>query len=94
LDALFDDNAIAFERIFERTLQRLEDVTPAHVQLIPLVVQPLVATLSLSATIEPVETLAELFAPVAFYFDDVPADDVLYEVDSGPLVSITTIITP
>ena len=94
LDTLFDDNAVGFERIFERTLQRLEDVTPAHVELIPLVIQPLVATLSLTATIEPVETLAILFAPLAFYFDDVPPDDPLYEVDSGPYVTITTTITP
>jgi len=94
LDTLFDDNAVAFERIFERTLARLEDVTPAHVELVPLVIQPLVATLNLTATIEPVETLAILFAPLSFYFDDVPPDDPLYEVDSGPYVTITTTITP
>ena len=74
LDTLFDDNAIAFERIFERTLSRLEDVTPAHAELIARVIQPLVATLSLSATIEPVSTLAVLFAPLSFFFDEVPPD--------------------
>lgn len=70
LDALFDENALGYERVFERTLERLKDVTPAHVQLIPRVVQPLSASWNWTATVEPVEILAELYAPWALVFDE------------------------
>lgn len=73
LDALFDEDNAAFERVFERTLERLKDVTPAHVELVPRVVQPITATWNWLATVEPVETLAVLFAPWSLYYDDAAA---------------------
>lgn len=90
LDTLADESAVALERVFERTLKRLKDVTPAHVELVPRMIQPLTATLSLTATIEPVETLATLYAPLSFLYDETPVDDPLYEVDSPPSATITT----
>lgn len=89
-DAVTEESGLALERAFERMLKRLGDVTPAHVELVPRFIQPITASLNLTATIEPVEVAAELFAPLSFYFDDVPPDDPLYEIDSGPYVTITT----
>jgi hypothetical protein len=77
LDTLLNESGVALESVFERTLERLKDVTPAHVQLVPRLVQPLTATLSLSATIEPVETLAILYAPLSYYYDETPVDGEL-----------------
>lgn len=77
LDALFDEDNAAFERVFERTLERLKDVTPAHVELVPRIIQPMTASWNWSATIEPVETLATLYAPWSLYFDEVPVDALI-----------------
>jgi hypothetical protein len=55
-------------------MDRLRDVTPAHVELVPRVVQPLTAFWSWSATIEPVETLAILYAPWGLYYDEFAVD--------------------
>ncbi len=90
LDTLASDDASSFELAFDRTLRRMEAVTPAHVELIPRLVQPLEAVFSLSMTIEPVETLADLYMPFALFYDETPVDEPLYEVDSPPFFTITT----
>lgn len=77
LDTLANEEGVALESVFERTLERLKAVTPAHVQLVPRLVQPLTATLNLSATIEPVETLEILYAPLSYYYDETPVDGEL-----------------
>jgi hypothetical protein len=77
LDTLANESGVALESVFERTMERMKDVTPRHVELVPRVVQPLTATLSLSASIEPVETLAILYAPLSYYYDETPVDGEL-----------------
>lgn len=74
LDTLLNEGDAAFESVFERTLERLKDVTPAHVELVPRIVQPITASLNLQATIEPVEVLAELYAPLSLLYDETPVD--------------------
>lgn len=74
LDTLLSEGDDAFERVFERTMERLKEVTPTHVELVPRIIQPLTATLNLQATIEPVEILAILYAPLSLLYDETPVD--------------------
>jgi hypothetical protein len=74
LDTLLNEGDSAFERVFERTLERLKDVTPAHVELVPRIIQPITAILNLQATVEPVQILADLYAPVSLLYDETPVD--------------------
>jgi hypothetical protein len=77
LDTLANEQGVALERVFERTMERMKDVTPVHVQLVPRLIQPLTATLNLTASIEPVEVLETLYAPLSYYYDETPADGEL-----------------
>jgi len=70
---------LALERFRERILQRLKDVTPAHVELIPRFQTALEAVFGptgegVQATLEPHAVAADLYAPLTAFYDEIPAD--------------------
>lgn len=76
LDALLTEGGtFDYERVFERTMERLKEVTPAHVELVPRVSTPITATLNLQATIDLlVHHDADLYAPLTLLYDQTPVD--------------------
>ena len=65
----------AVENIYTRVLERIEQVKPAHVRILPRLVRELQATLFLTASIEPHPWLGNLLlASLSPHFDDFPAD--------------------
>lgn len=79
----------AIENIYTRTLERIEQVKPAHVRIISLFVREIEAKLTLTADIETHPFLyATLVAPITAFYDDFPAD--AYPADTVLLASIET----
>ncbi len=74
--ALLSETGSAVERILERVLLRLEDVTPAHVELIALFRQTVDASLTLTATVSGEEIDASLLAPLSAFYDEIPGDEL------------------
>jgi hypothetical protein len=74
------------ERFSERLLQRLEEVRPEHVTLIPRFTGSLSASFALTATIEAHVYGADLYASFAPHFDQIPADVI--PADQGILVTV------
>lgn len=67
--------ATRFERLLDRMLRRLVEVTPAHVLAVPRFRHQLEATWSWGATLEDASSsLLPLYAPLQAYYDDVPGD--------------------
>jgi hypothetical protein len=73
-DTIASESGVAVERAFERVLERMEEVTPAHVLLIPVLTNIIECTLSLTATVDPSLALASIIVPKDAYFDELPAD--------------------
>lgn len=67
----------SLEYVRRRILDRVEQVKPVHVEIIPQFQQVLEAVLTLAAEIEPAEVLAILYAALSYYFDDLPADTLI-----------------
>jgi hypothetical protein len=93
------ETGVAVENAFERVLTRLDEVVPAHVDLIPRFRQSLEATLSISCTIDPDhEIYASLIAPLTAYYDIIAGDEIPPDPSgfSSPLtdVAITVTIEP
>lgn len=89
----------ALERYRERILQRLTEVIPAHVELIPRFETILEATLSLSAEILAGHVSATLVAPLTAVYDEIGADIfgdpafdgvTMYYTDLGLLATVET----
>lgn len=79
----------SIENIFTRTLERIEQVKPAHVRIVSRYVREIEAKLTLTADIETHPFLyATLVAPITAFYDDFPADD--YPADTVLLASIET----
>lgn len=74
---------VAVERVLTRVLLRLnEHPKPIHVEIIPVFKQQLEATLLLTAEITPnIEVSPLIMAPLAAFFDDIPADDIPLDID-------------
>jgi hypothetical protein len=74
---------VAVERVLTRVLLRLnEHPKPIHVEIVPVFKQVLEATLTLSAEITSnIEVSPAIMAPLAAFFDDIPADDLPLDVD-------------
>lgn len=92
------ETGVAVESAFERVLTRLDEIVPAHVDLIPRFRQSLEATLSISCTIDPDhEIYASLIAPLTAYYDvlsgDVTAPPIGDVVADGALtVQVSSIL--
>jgi hypothetical protein len=78
-----EELGVAIERVLQRVLVRLnEHPKPIHVELVIIFKQTLEATLTLSAEITPNTVVAPtLMAPLAAFFDDIPADDIPLDID-------------
>lgn len=94
---IFNDpsNSVALELIVNRMLNRVEQVTPIHVQTIILFSSTLSASFNLQAYVEPgLTSILDLVAPLQAYFDDIegdiiPVDSMSFDaVVEGPYFTI------
>jgi hypothetical protein len=70
------EGGVAVEQAFDRVLLRLQEVVPAHVQLIPRFVQSIDCSLNISVTIDPDhEIYGVILVPKDGLFDLLPTDD-------------------
>lgn len=74
LGTLASETGVAVEDVLDRVLNRIEEVTPAHVLLIPVYSQTIECALTLTASVETSEANASIIVPKDAYFDMVPAD--------------------
>lgn len=72
--SILDEEGVATEKVLERVLERLKDVVPAHVRLVPRLSQTIEATFNLSMTIDSTTINNVVVAPKDAYFDELPAD--------------------
>jgi hypothetical protein len=79
-DELLSEGGVAVERLLERVLLRMEDVTPIHVELITRFRASISASLTLLATIDPHDIAALLLAPLSAYYDDIFGDDIAADI--------------
>jgi len=79
---------IATERLLERVLDRLYNVLPVHVKLIPRFRQTLQASAVMSATIITGRITTSLVAPFTAYYDVIEGDAIV--TDTTIVVTITT----
>ncbi len=77
LGSIAEESGAAVERVLERVLLRFDEVTPAHVQIVPVISQDISMTLDLAVTVEPFQILAAIYAPKDAHYDDVPADIIV-----------------
>jgi len=77
---LASEGPLAIERAWERLITRLEQVKPAHVEMVLLRTQAIEATMAIRAEVEALgPSGAVLYSPVTVYADEVDAD--LYPAD-------------
>jgi hypothetical protein len=74
------------ERFSERLLQRLEEVRPEHVTIIPRFTGELAASFNITVSIEAHVLGADLYASFSPHFDQIPADVI--PADQGILVTV------
>ncbi len=74
MGTIASESGVAIEDILDRLLERMEDVTPAHVLLIPIFSQSIECTLSLTCTVDVSSPVAAIVIPKDAYFDVLPAD--------------------
>jgi hypothetical protein len=77
LGTIANETGAAIERVLDRVLLRFDQVTPAHVQIVPVLSQEISMGLDITVTVEPAEILAAIYAPKDAYYDDVPADIIV-----------------
>lgn len=73
---LLAEGGVSVERLLERVVARVEEVTPAHVELIIRYRQSVTASLNLTASVEPHEIDAVLLAPLTAFYDEIPGDEI------------------
>lgn len=73
---ILNDAGVALEKIFERLLERFNEVKPVHVQIVPRYVQPIEITFNMGVTLNPGLFKQEIIIPFGAYFDMIPADAI------------------
>ena len=86
------ESGIALERARERMLTRMEDVTPAHVDLVIRFVQEIEAVLSLTASTCYVNAL--LIAPLTAHYDTISMDIIVEDTTGSSTFYHTTDTEP
>lgn len=84
---------LAVENILQRALERIEQIKPAHVELVIRFVQSVSATLTLTANIEAHPAIyASLIVLMSPLYDALPGDD--FVTDDGLMASLDIVVTP
>ena len=90
---LASETGPAVENIYTRVLERIEQVKPVQVRILPRLVREMNATLTLSACLEPHPWIGNfLLASLCPNFDDFPAD--FFPTDLCLMATVEPVITP
>jgi hypothetical protein len=76
-DSLLAETGTSVERVLERVLSRMAEVTPAHVELIVRYRTSLSASLNLTASIEAESVDESILAPLSAFYDEIDGDEIV-----------------
>jgi len=74
---LLAETGTSVERVLERVLSRMDEVTPAHVELIVRFRTNITASLALTASVETESIDEGIVAPLSAFYDEIDGDEIV-----------------